>query len=93
LYQVKRGDVVSLVDDRIGVVRYVGELRGHVSTDVFYGIEIYVSTEACDDDCDGSYNNKQYFSADHQCGTFKQREDILHIVSSEVCLLSVCVIV
>jgi len=64
------GDVV-LVDDRVGVVRYVGPL--HLDKSIHFGIEI--KGQPLEDGHDGTLDNARYFQVTQGHGIFTKEID------------------
>ncbi|ETO09191.1 hypothetical protein RFI_28196, partial [Reticulomyxa filosa] len=73
---VQCGDRVTLVNNRTGVVRYVGSTDFAVGE--MYGIELDAKLPTGND---GSFGNVRYFSTDHGRGIFVRRSAIIAVDS------------
>ena len=78
---VNLSDVVLLTGFRVGIVRYRGRVKDE--SDIFVGIEIFMSDSNKAGDSDGMYNGQRYFQCDDDQATFIPESQVKRVISSE----------
>jgi len=82
----KLGDVV-LLEDGIGIIRFLGQVPELSITGLRYGVELKGVT--LPNGTDGSIGQQRYFKCPHGAGTFVESESLVRIISPEELLQTV----